>query len=184
MITEKQVSHNILAKVLSHLGESEKPHNSNSGPQVNTYLEYAGVDTSAPANQKEWCASFASYVVGMTLLQMGLPQVQHPVTPSSHEMVNWGIEHDTIITDVGDALPGDIVVLIGGNGEAATNGISYHHTTLLEWTQGSRVGWIGGNTAFEDTGGAVARGESDFSDVTIFRPYFAIPQGVDLAQKN
>ena len=90
MMTAQQVGKNIVSKAISHIGEREQPLGSNSGPEVNRYLEYAGVDTNLPAADKSWCASFASYIIGMTLLQMALQASAHPDTASSHEMVMMG----------------------------------------------------------------------------------------------
>lgn len=159
------IGKNIVSKAISHIGEMECPMGSNSGREVNRYLEYAGVDISAPASEKAWCASFACYIIGMTLLQMAL-SLLHPNTPSSHEMVNWGINHDTIIADPKRALPGDVVILAGGDGEAAQDGKSYHHTLLLESVGTDGLHCIAGND-----GDQVRRSLRPFAGCTILRPY-------------
>ena len=163
------IGKNIVSKAISHIDEAECPSGSNSGPEINRYLEYAGVDTHLPASEKAWCASFASYIIGMTLLQMGLKALPHPNTASSHEMVNWGIRHGTIIEDTKDAQPGDAVVLEGGEGEEAQDGKSYHHTLILESVGADGLHCISGND--EDR---VRRSVRPFAGSTILRPYVAM----------
>lgn len=168
-MTAALIGKNIVNKAISHIGEMECPAGSNSGPQVNCYLEYVGVDTAMPASEKAWCASFASYIIGMTLLQMALKGAPHPNTASSHEMVNWGIRNGTIIHDPKKALPGDVVVLAGGDGEAAEDGKSYHHTLLLEYVRLDGLHCIAGND-----GDMVRRNVRPFAGSTILRPYVSV----------
>lgn len=165
-MTATLIGKNIVSKAISHMGETECPVGSNSGLDINRYLEYAGVDTSLPASEKAWCASFASFIIGMTLLQMGLKALRHPNTASSHEMVNWGIAHGTIIDDTKEAQPGDAVVLEGGEGEEAQDGKSYHHTLLLEYVSADGLHCISGNDADR-----VRRSIRPFAGSTILRPY-------------
>ena len=161
MFTPVQIGANILKKALSHLGEHETPLGSNQGVEVNKYLQYVGMP---PGNQ--WCACFASYCTGMTLLQMDC-HANVLRTASSHEAVNWAIQHHTVQTSE-SAVLGDWAILRGGSGEHAADGRAYEHTTLVERIDVAAgvAHLVSGN--WHDS---VARSVEPLAGLTILRPY-------------
>lgn len=159
IFTAQEIGARILAKVLSHLGEREAT-GKNDGPYAKRYLAYVGITWA-----DSWCAAFASACTGWMLDQMGLQSMVRLKTASSHMAVDWALQHHTLQT-AQTAVPGDWVILKGGSGDPAQNGVSYHHTAVLEWIEGELCAWVGGNTS-----NAVARGKSHLSDVTLLRPY-------------
>lgn len=161
MISAQQIGKNIYNKAVSHLGEKEIPAGSNNGPQVNRYLAFCGLDPGNP-----WCACFASFVTYYTLLQMGLSSLPCLKTASSHEAVNWGMEHKTIQTR-DSCVTGDWLIERGGNGDPADDGFSYHHTVILDYVDANGTCfWVGGNTS-----NSVAAGTCNIDDCCILRPY-------------
>lgn len=108
---------NIARKALSHVGDRESPMGSNSGEQVDKYIEYVGLTPPQP-----WCAAFACWIVYMVLLEMGIYTDYHPKTGSTHELLKWGEDHGCVVTtpqsgDVGciiyDATHGHTVICVG-----------------------------------------------------------------------
>jgi hypothetical protein len=163
MFTAGQIGNNIVAKVKSHLGEAEQPVNSHSNwsDRIKIYLAYVALNSPAA-----WCAAFASWVTGMVLLEMGLQHLVQLRTASSHEAVNFALRHGTK-RDVQSAVAGDWLIEAGGDGEAADDGISYHHTTIYMYSDvNGDCHWIGGNT-----GDAIAYGSCAQEDCFILRPY-------------
>ncbi len=163
----QQIGQRILDKIISHLGQHEEPMGSNSGPDVDPKLLYVGVDLSLPADEKQWCAGEDSFDIGHVLDDLGLSSLPHARTASSHEMVNFGIQHGTLQTPH-SAVPGDTAVLKGGTGEAAKNGLSYHHTTVLERVdlEAGVAHLVSGNCH-----DSVARSVEPLSCLTLLRPY-------------
>ncbi len=114
-----QVGANIVAKATAHLGVIEDPYDTDSGPEVDKFLAYVGLDPHNP-----WCAAFACYIVGATLDEMGLGKCNHPRTGSSGAIVKWGKEHGCLISE-DDIAPGDLGELI----DPDTN-TGYEHTVI------------------------------------------------------
>lgn len=160
----------ILAKIVSHIGQKEIPPGSNSGPDVDTKLQYVGVPLSLPKEQKAWCAAEASFDTGHVLTDIGLADIPHCCTASSHEAVNWAIQHNTRQTAL-SAVPGDWCIERGGDGDKAADGYPYHHTTVIEYIAGNVVHWVAGNT-----GDAVARGKCLITECCLMRA-FVLPTG-------
>ena len=164
MFTAKQIGANILAKIQSHAGQHEEPMGSNSGPNVNNKLAYVGLAPGDP-----WCAAEASYDTGHVLEEMGLSHLTHLATGSSHEAVNWALRHGTK-RDATTCVSGDWLIEAGGDGEPASDGKSYHHTTILDYVDADGTcHWIGGNT-----GDRVATGTCRIEDCFLLRAYVLV----------
>ena len=160
-MTPKVIGQNIFNKAQSHLGEAETPPGSNWSERIKIYLGYVGLE--AP---DAWCAAFASWCVGLTLQGMHITPKSICRTASSHEAVNFGLRNHTIQT-AASCVTGDLCILKGGDGEKADNGLSYHHTTLVNYTdKDGTCYWLGGNT-----NNKVATGSSEAGTYTLLRPY-------------
>lgn len=109
----------IVAKAVSHIGEREIG-DSNTGPQVDKYLAYVGLDPG-----QEWCAAAACYWVGTTLVQIGLPTYAHPKTGSTGAIHVWGINHAATVGRT-SVFPGCVGCLIDH-----TTNTGYRHTVLV-----------------------------------------------------
>jgi len=63
----------VLSKASAQVGALESHKNSNSGPEVNAYLQRAGVSLSLPADQKPWCCAFVYWCFDETAISQRRP---------------------------------------------------------------------------------------------------------------
>lgn len=158
MITEQQIGANIAAKAKSHVGEHEEPLGSNAGERVNIYLAYVGLGPGNP-----WCAAYGCWVVGMVLLEMGLPNYRHPRTGSSGAIRDWGKAHGRIVSE-DDVQPGDIGLV---NDEDTETGERH---TVIALHPIDDDAWATAEGNFRD---AVSLWRRDVGDCTWVRPWTA-----------
>lgn len=84
----------------SQLNVKEEPLNSNSGPMVNTYLDYVGSPSGSP-----WCMAFVYWCS----CQAGIPGL--PKTASVAKFYQESLAHGKII-NISDIAVGDIVLRV------------------------------------------------------------------------
>ncbi|EPI4832969.1 hypothetical protein ACS5OB_001806 [Klebsiella quasipneumoniae] len=84
----------------SQLNVIEEPLNSNSGPMVNTYLDYVGSPSGSP-----WCMAFIYWCS----CQAGIPGL--PKTASVAKFYQESLAHGKII-NISDIAVGDIVLRV------------------------------------------------------------------------
>ncbi len=84
----------------SQLNVKEEPLNSNSGPMVNTYLDYVGSPSGSP-----WCMAFIYWCS----CQAGIPGL--PKTASVAKFYQESLAHGKII-NISDIAVGDIVLRV------------------------------------------------------------------------
>jgi hypothetical protein len=138
MNTAQEIGCKIIDKAASHVGEKEATGH-NDGSAIKVYQDY--IQSDSPFDP--YCAKFASYVVGMTLVQSGV-SVPHVHTASSSAIVTWGKDHGTILSH-DKVRPGDLYIIEGGEGPEASDGKPYHHTTIVEVATPTEVHTIEGN---------------------------------------
>jgi hypothetical protein len=147
---------NIAAKALSHVGEHEQPMGSNTGPEVDKYLDYVGLPSGNP-----WCAAFACSMVYRTLIEMGIYTDYHPKTGSTHALLAWGEDNGTV---VGTPQAGDLGCMIFNN-------MHGHTVVCVADPVGDNVRTVEGN--HQD---AVVNNVRRVNSCQWIRPYKVIPR--------
>ena len=120
-----------LQVALAHEGVSEKPKNSNSGPEVNMYLKSVGLKPGYP-----WCMAFVYWCVNTAAKEMNL---QNPLIKTGGVLRQW---NETTLRKLNTrdkaVKPGDIFIMKFGHGTG--------HTGIVEKVAGQLVYTIEGNT--------------------------------------
>jgi Putative peptidoglycan binding domain/CHAP domain len=154
----------VLSKASTQVGVLEDPKNSNSGPEVNAYLQRAGVSLSLPIEDKPWCCAFVYWCFDETANSQ---KRSNPMMKTARCMEHWAgaIDHGArrvfagqAVDDPGLVRPGMIFVMDhGGRG----------HTGLIERVGGGLLFTIEGNTDASRTreGGGVYRLTRKFAEI-------------------
>jgi hypothetical protein len=66
LISKAQIAINAVYKATSHIGDQEDADHNNTGPQVNRFLSYVGLDPGY-----SWCMAFVCFCMGMAAEQAG-----------------------------------------------------------------------------------------------------------------
>jgi|RhiMethySRZTD1v2_1073278.scaffolds.fasta_scaffold107522_5 hypothetical protein len=147
----------VLLKATSQVGVLEQPKNSNSGPEVDGYLQRAGVPLNLPDNQKPWCCAFVYWCFDETALAQGRP---NPMLKTASCLEHWNgavghggrrIPATQATNDPALITPGMIFIINHGGGRG--------HTGLVERVVAGFLHTIEGNTDASLTreGGGVYR---------------------------
>ena len=97
-----------LAKAAEHRHIRETG-GSNRGPTVELILKHAGGEPGWA-----WCVAFCWAVIDLTCFTLDLdPPAMDKLSCS--RLVAWAEEHGRLVTEPGEALPGDLLVLAGGD---------------------------------------------------------------------
>lgn len=116
------MSAKVVTVAQSQIGNSEQPHGSNRGPEVDLYLASVGINFAAA-----WCAAFVYWCHQ----QAGISGV--PKTGGVLDM--WNKAADNRVTQ---PQPGDVVIFDYGGGKG--------HTGIVEAVSGDTLTTIEGNT--------------------------------------
>lgn len=121
-----------LAIATANLGVTEKPKNSNSGPEVDIYLKSVGLKPGNP-----WCMAFVYHSVSKAASALDIP---NPLIKTGHVMSQWnGTKLRKFSAKTANAVkPGDIMIMQFEHGRG--------HTGIVEKIKGSLVTCIEGNT--------------------------------------
>ena len=155
----------VISKANSQVGVMEQPKNSNSGPEVNAYLQRAGVSLSLPADKKSWCCAFVYWCFDETAIAEQRP---NPMLKTASCMDHWDrsinvgaqrIAANLAVNDPGLVKPGMIFVVDHGGGRG--------HTGFIERLSGGLLFTIEGNTDASRTreGGGVYRLTRKIADI-------------------
>jgi len=147
----------VLLKAASQVGILEEPRNSNSGPEVDDYLQRAGVSLDLPGNAKPWCCAFVYWCFDETALAQGRP---NPMMRTAGCLAHWNgsprhgarrIPATQATNDPALISPGMIFIIDHGSGRG--------HTGLVERVEAGFLHTIEGNTDASRTreGGGVYR---------------------------
>jgi hypothetical protein len=147
----------VLARAVSQLAVREQPKNSNSGRQVDEYLNRAGVPLSLPAQKKPWCCAFVYWCFDEAARD---EHRANPMVRTAGCLDHWNraeshharrIHAARALDDPGLIAPGMILIIDhqGGLG----------HTGFVEEVVGGLLHTIEGNTDASRTreGGGVYR---------------------------
>lgn len=156
----------LLAKVLQiALGEEgkkvrEQPVNSNRGPQVDAYLQRAGVQPGLA-----WCCAFTYWCFDEAAKALGRP---NPMFKTAGCLAHWNgapskgarrIQRFQAVADPALIKPGMIFIMDFGGGAG--------HTGLIERVDGGLIATVEGNTDASKTreGGGVYRLNRKLADI-------------------
>lgn len=105
-----------LAEARTRVGVREKPLGSNSGPEVDAYLERTGL---GPGHF--WCMAFVYYCVDEASKKLGRP---NPLvrTASCSRLYRWARQHGRLVAS---PQPGDLFLCIGGE-------TGHYHTGFVD----------------------------------------------------
>jgi hypothetical protein len=147
----------VLSEASTQVGVLENPKNSNSGPEVNAYLQRAGVSLSLPANKKPWCCAFVYWCFDETA---NAEKRSNPMMKTAGCIAHWNgavsrgarrIVANQAVDDPSLVRPGMIFIIDYGGDRG--------HTGLIERVGGGLLFTIEGNTDGSRTreGGGVYR---------------------------
>ena len=130
-MSEATLAQRSLCIALSNEGVSEKPKNSNSGPEVNIYLRSVGLGPGYP-----WCMAFVYWCVSRASQEMG---IKNPLLKTGGVLRQWNETTCRKIPKTSKAVkPGDIFIMEFSKGAG--------HTGIVEKVAGGMVYTIEGNT--------------------------------------
>jgi peptidoglycan hydrolase-like protein with peptidoglycan-binding domain len=118
----------VIDQAISFVGTKEEPAGSNRGPLIDALNKAAGIPLGSP-----WCAAFAT--------GMWHYCEQNPFEKSIGSAVgvqSWGKKKGCIVPNTGTALPGDIFVIVRGDGHG--------HVGLVVADLGDKVCTVEGNS--------------------------------------
>jgi hypothetical protein len=134
----------VLRKAASQVGVLEQPRNSNSGPEVDRYLERVGVPLTLPIAEKPWCCAFVFWCFDEAAREAGRP---NPMMRTSGCLQHWNgasgsgaqrIPASRAASDPGMIRPGMVFIVDHGSGRG--------HTGLVETMASGLLHTIEGNT--------------------------------------
>ena len=115
---------------LSHMGVSEHPKGSNSGPEVNIYLKSVGLGPGYP-----WCMAFVYWCVNEAAKELGLI---NPLVKTPGVMVQWNTTTCRKLSPKDNGIkPGDIGVMEFGHGTGHIFFIKKKSGSLLYTAEGN-----------------------------------------------
>lgn len=134
----------VLATAGTQVGVLERPRNSNSGPEVNAYLQRAGVPLSLAADRKPWCCAFVYWCFDEAARAAGRA---NPMVKTAGCLDHWNrapergarrIMAGRAASDPALVGPGMVFIMDFGRGLG--------HTGFVEQVVGGHVHTIEGNT--------------------------------------
>lgn len=126
----------VLSFAATQVGKMEVPAGSNSGPDVNKYLQSVGLGPGY-----SWCMAFVYYCFKQASATLG---VANPVYKTGGVLDEWShtkgtkILHDNAVINTSLILPGQIFIISTGGGHG--------HTGLVEKVTDGLLTTIEGNT--------------------------------------
>ncbi|MBN8834572.1 MAG: amidase [Niastella sp. SCN 39-18] len=128
---EPTLSQRSLCIAASQEGVSERPKNSNSGPEVNQYLKSIGLGPGY-----SWCMAFVYWCVNKAAAEMS---IKNPLIKTGGVLRQWNETSCRKIPKTSRAVkPGDIFIMEFSKGRG--------HTGFVAKVEGSLVHTIEGNT--------------------------------------
>ncbi len=134
----------VLARAASQVGVVEQPRNSNSGPEVDAYLQRVGVPLGLPANKKPWCCAFVYWCFDEVARERGLA---NPMVRTAGCLDHWNRAASKGARRVSAASAAGNPSLVGqGMVFVMDFGRGLGHTGFVERVEGGLVHTIEGNT--------------------------------------
>lgn len=155
----------VLARASSQVGVRERPKNSNSGPEVDAYLQRAGVPLTLPAQRKPWCCAFVYWCFDETAHAEGR---LNPMVRTAGCLDHWNraaakgarrITGGRAAADPSLVRPGMVFVIDAGGGLG--------HTGFVARVEGGILHTVEGNTDASLTreGGGVYEHRRKIADI-------------------
>ncbi len=158
--TTSALAQHVLTIARAQIGVMEQPVGSNRGPQVDQYLERAGIDpVHSTADQRYWCMAFAYWCVDAAAGQLGVP---NPLAHTAGVLDQWNrcagrpgvtrIDASAARANYGVVEPGQILILDHGGGLGHTGIVSAvdgPHLTVVEGNANASANSRNGIGVFE-----------------------------------
>jgi hypothetical protein len=127
----KTLAQRSLEIALSQDGISESPKGSNKGPEVNKYLESAGISPGYA-----WCMAFVYWCVNGAAIDLN---IENPLVRTGAVMLQWNTTKLRKLPKTSGGInPGDIFIMQFSHGTG--------HTGFVEKIEGGLIHTIEGNT--------------------------------------
>jgi len=160
-----QLLKDVIVTAGSQVGVREQPKDSNSGPQVDAYLQRVGVSLNLPATEKPWCCAFVYWCFDESAHAESRP---NPMMRTAGCLEHWNgaVAHGArrilasrAANDPSLIAPGMIFIVDHGEGRG--------HTGIVESVAAGLLQTIEGNTDASHTreGGGVYRLSRKFAEI-------------------